>query len=63
MRQIFDAIMDIAIVGVLVFTVLMTVDSIIWKFILTLAGCGAMFNNVKYLYNAKKKRKSKKKSK
>lgn len=60
MRKIFDAIMDILIIGVLVFTVLMVVEPIAWRFILTLIGCGAMFNNCKYLYCQKKKSKKRK---
>ena len=60
MRKVFDAIMDILILGVLVFTVLMTIEPIMWRFVLTLAGCGAMFNNCKYVYTQKKKSKKKK---
>jgi hypothetical protein len=59
MRKIFDAAIDIIILAVLVFTVLTTVDDVLWRYILTIAGCGAMFNNCKYLYNEKKKTKKK----
>ena len=43
-----DAMIDIIIIALLVFTVIITVDDSIMKFILTVAGCGAMYNNVKY---------------
>lgn len=43
-----DAIIDIIIIALLVFTVIITVNDDIMKFILTVAGCGAMYNNVKY---------------
>jgi uncharacterized membrane protein len=43
-----DAIVDIIIIALLVFTVIITVNDDIMKFILTVAGCGAMYNNVKY---------------
>ena len=56
MRKIFDALLDIIILAILVFTVLATVDVLIWKYILVIAGCGAMFNNCKYLYKEKKKK-------
>ncbi len=63
MRKIFDAAIDIIIIGVLIFTVLATIDDIPMRFLLTVAGCGAMFNNCKYLFNEKKKSKKKKTNK
>ncbi len=60
MRKTFDALIDILILAILVFTVLATIESVAWRFILTIAGCGAMFNNCKYLFNEKKKAKKKK---
>ena len=62
-----DAIIDIIILALLIFAVMMTVDDNIMKFILTVAGCGAMYNNVKYAIaktqtkKQKEKRKEKKK--
>lgn len=60
-----DAIIDIIIIALLVFTVMITVDDNIMKFILTVAGCGAMYNNVKYAIakTQTKKQKEKKKEK
>lgn len=61
MRKNIDALFDIATIAVLVFTVLMIVPDGFMKFLLIVAGCGAMFNNFKYLFNLnKKKRKNKK---
>lgn len=61
MRKNIDALFDIATIAVLVFTVLMVVPDGFMKFLLIVAGCGAMFNNFKYLFNLnKKKRKNKK---
>ena len=54
MRKIFDAILDILILAVLVFTVIATVDNVVMKYILSVVGCGAMFNNFKYIYTLKK---------
>ena len=50
MRKIFDAIIDILILAVLIFTVVCCVEDVFMKYILVVVGCGAMFNNVKYLY-------------
>lgn len=60
-----DAIIDIIIIALLVFTVMITIDDNIMKFILTVAGCGAMYNNVKYAIakTQTKKQKEKKKEK
>ena len=60
-----DAIIDIIIIALLIFTVMITVDDNIMKFILTVAGCGAMYNNVKYAIakTQTKKQKEKKKAK
>lgn len=61
MRKNIDALFDIATIAMLVFTVLMVVPDGFMKFLLIVAGCGAMFNNFKYLFNLnKKKRKNKK---
>ena len=60
MRKIFDALLDIIILAVLVFTILVTVNNLAWKYILVVVACGAMFNNCKYLYNEKKKSKKRK---
>lgn len=61
MRKNIDALFDIATIAVLVFTVLMVVPDGFMKFLLIVAGCGAMFNNFKYLFDLnKKKRKNKK---
>ena len=61
MRNNIDALFDIATIAMLVFTVLMVVPDGFMKFLLIVAGCGAMFNNFKYLFNLnKKKRKNKK---
>lgn len=62
MRKNIDALLDIVIIAVLVFTVLMVVSDGLMKFLLVVAGCGAMFNNFKYLFDLnKKKRKNKNK--
>ena len=58
-RKNIDALLDIAIIAVLVFTVLMVVPDGLIKFLLIVAGCGAMFNNCKYLFNMKFKKKQK----
>jgi hypothetical protein len=50
MRKVFDAILDIITLAVLVFTVIYCVEPVFMKYLLTVVGCGAMFNNVKYLY-------------
>ena len=60
MRKNIDALFDIATIAMLVFTVLMVVPDGFMKFLLIVAGCGAMLNNFKYLFNLnKKKRKNK----
>ena len=56
-----DAIIDIIIIALLVFTVIITVNDDIMKFILTVAGCGAMYNNVKYAIAKTQKKKQKEK--
>ena len=48
MRKIFDAIIDILILAVLIFTVVCCVEDVFMKYILVVVGSGAMFNNVKY---------------
>lgn len=63
MRKIFDAILDIITLAVLVFTILLVVDDVFMRYLLTIVGCGAMFNNCKYLFNEKKKSKKKKTNK
>jgi bacteriorhodopsin len=55
MRKTLDALLDILILAVLVFTVIATLDDVFMKYLLTIVGCGAMFNNFKYLYQIKKK--------
>lgn len=62
MRKNMDALLDIVTIAVLVFTVLMVVPDGLIKFLLIVAGCGAMFNNCKYLFdiNFKKNKKNKK---
>ena len=58
-----DAIIDIIIIALLIFTVMITVDDNIMKFILTVAGCGAMYNNVKYAIAKTQTKKQKGKTK
>lgn len=55
MRKIFDAILDVIIIAMLVFTVMVTVDDVLMRYIITVIGCGAMFNNFKYIYKLNKK--------
>ena len=55
-----DAIVDIIIIAALVFTVMVVVPDPIMKYILVIAGCGAMYNNVKYVIKSNKKKKAKK---
>ena len=50
MRKTFDALVDILIIAILVFTVIVAVDNVFIKYILAVAGSGALFNNIKYLY-------------
>lgn len=54
MRKTFDAMLDIIVLAILVFTVIVAVDDVVTKYLLTVVGCGAMFNNVKYLYSRRK---------
>ena len=62
LRKNIDALFDIITIAVLVFTVLMVVPDGFMKFLLIVVGCGAMFNNCKYLFNLNfKKRKNKNK--
>lgn len=56
MRSVFDALCDIIILAILVFAVICNVEPVFMKYILTIAGCGAMFNNMKYLYFERKKK-------
>ena len=60
MRKNIDALLDIVIIAVLVFTVLMVAPDGLIKFLLIVAGCGAMFNNCKYLFDVNFKKKQKK---
>lgn len=59
MRKIFDAILDVITIAILVFTVMAVVDDVVMRYILAVVGCGAMFNNFKYIYNVKKQDKNK----
>lgn len=54
MRSSLDAILDIIVLAILIFTVIITVNEPIMIFLLTVIGCGALFNNVKYIYDKKK---------
>lgn len=54
MRKIFDAVVDIIVLAILVYTVIVTVDNTFIKYVLAVFGSGAMFNNFKYLYKVKK---------
>lgn len=56
MRKSLDAILDIITIAILVFTVIVTVDKPLIVFLLTVMGCGALFNNVKYIYDKKKQK-------
>lgn len=56
-RKNIDALIDIIIIAVLVFTVLIVVPDGFMKFLLIVAGCGAMFNNCKYLFSSIKRKK------
>ena len=55
MRKIFDALLDVITIAVLVFTVMAVVDDVVMRYILAVVGCGAMFNNFKYIYKVNKK--------
>jgi F0F1-type ATP synthase assembly protein I len=59
-HEVVDAIFDILTIGVLVFTVMLTVNDPLIRYCLTILGCGAMFNNVKYAMKKKKKNNKKK---
>ena len=50
MRKVFEEVLDIITLAVLVFTVIYYVEPVFMKYLLTVVGCGAMFNNIKYLY-------------
>lgn len=54
MRKSLDAILDIIVIAILVFTVIVTVNEPLKVFFLTFIGCGALFNNVKYVYDNRK---------
>lgn len=54
MRKTVDAIFDIIILAIYVFTIILIVDDVVMRYLLTIVGCGAMFNNFKYLYDKKK---------
>ena len=51
MRKTIDALIDIIIIAVLVFTVMVTVENVAMRYMIVVVGSGALFNNVKYLYN------------
>ena len=51
MRKTIDALIDIIIIAVLVFTVMVTVEDVAMRYMIVVVGSGALFNNVKYLYN------------
>lgn len=59
-RKNIDALLDIVTIAVLVFTVLIVVPDGFMKFLLIVAGCGAMFNNCKYLFDINFKKRKKK---
>jgi hypothetical protein len=54
MRKVFDALIDIIVIAVLVFTAMSTINDVFMKYLICVVGCGAMFNNFKYLYEVKK---------
>ena len=51
MRNTIDALIDIIIIAMLVFTAMITVEDVAMRFMIVVVGSGALFNNVKYLYN------------
>ena len=57
-----DAMLDMIILAVLTFAVMITVVDPVIRYVLIVAGCGAMFNNVKYFMKKKKKKNTKKKA-
>ena len=59
-RKNIDALLDIVTIAVLVFTVLIVVPDGFMKFLLIVVGCGAMFNNCKYLFDINFKKRKKK---
>lgn len=63
MQKIIDALFDIVTIGVLVFTVLLVVNDVFMRYLLVIVGCGAMFNNCKYLFNLMKRKNLKRKNK
>lgn len=55
-----DAFIDVIILAVYIFTIsILVVDPII-RYILIIAGCGAMFNNFKHVIKRNKNKKKKK---
>lgn len=54
MRKIIDALIDIIIIAMLVFTAMITVEDVFMRYMIVVVGSGALFNNVKYLYNHSK---------
>lgn len=54
MRKVFDALIDIIILALLVFTAMVTINNVFMRYLLCVVGCGAMFNNFKYLYKVRK---------
>lgn len=55
-----DVIIDIIIIAALVFTIMIVASDPIIKYILVIAGCGAIYNNVKYVIKSNKKKKEEK---
>lgn len=58
-----DAIVDIIVVGMLLFTVMIVINDPLIRFLLAVLGCGAMYNNLKYVMKKSKKNNKKKVSK
>ena len=59
-RKNVDTLIDIIIITMLMTTALIVVTSPAIKFLLITVGCGAIFNNCKYLFDINfKKRKNK----
>ena len=57
MRRIFDAIFDIVVIAILVFIGMAVINNVFMRFLVAVVGCGAMFNNFKYVYDVKKREK------
>lgn len=58
--DVFDAVMDIIIVGILLFTAMLVIgpEYMIIKFLLAVAGTCSIINNARYIYaNATKSKK------